>query len=264
MKKIALIGLMAFISAATFSQDLIVTTSNDSLNCKISKVEENFIRFAYNQNGEAKNTIISQDQVASYQISYFEVSDLPVTSNSLQKERVKAQVGFHGGYSWMTGALNGYDQIRGLKHGGNLGLDIAGFFNKFIGLGLRTTYYRNSVSAEHIFDMNNYVETQNAVFISPNLVFRVIGHSKKDAFVGNVAMGYFGWFSEFGERNQRLMTVDRHTVGFLYGVGYERVVSRDLSIGGRLSLLAANFGEEHGNASRIDLSIFVVLNTYKK
>jgi len=258
MKKFNLIGLMVLLSASVFAQDLIVTADNDSLNCKILKVDETFIQFAYNNNGEAKRTLISQEAIVAYQIAYFDAPEIPLAKNkkAIADEELNWKVGFRGGYSWRTVGTGGDREATPILHGVHLGTDFAYFFNNYIGLGGIMTYYYNSVN-NRIYDV-----TQNCLFVGPNLTLRLTGSDHRNAFISEYAIGYFGlWEREDGYPSRF------GTVGFFCGIGYERSVKPNLLMGGKVSLMAANIplgGDNWLNASRLDLSVYVAFNTNKK
>ena len=261
MKKLKLIVSMALLSASTFAQDLIVTTDNDSLNCKIMKVDEAFIQFAYSdENGEVKRTLISQESIASYQIAYFDTPAIPLTKtrSTDTDEDLNWKVGFRGGYSWRTVGTDGDRYANPAKHGPHLGMDFAYFFNNYVGLGGLMTYYYNSVNNKE------YNFKQNSLFAGPNLTLRLTGSDYRNAFISEYAIGYFGlWENDVYLRQSGLF----ETIGFFCGIGYERSVKPNLLMGGKISILAANIplsGNNWLNASRLDFSVYVAFNTNKK
>ena len=249
---------MALLSASVFAQDLIVTADNDSLNCKITKVDEAFIQFAFIKDGVVRKTLVSQESIASYQIAYFDTSAIPLakTQRADAGEDINWKVGFRGGYSWRTVGTDGDRDAAPLLHGPHLGMDFAYFFNNYVGLGGIMTYYYNSV--------NNrvYNVTQSSLFAGPNLTLRLTGSDHRNAFISEYAIGYFGLL----ERGDGYPS-HYGTAGFFCGIGYERSVKPSLLIGGKISILAANIplsGKNRLNASRFDFSVYVAFNTNKK
>ena len=263
MKKLKLITLMALLSASVFAQDLIVTTDNDSLNCKISLIDTEFIRFSYSkENGEPINTLITYDNIASYQLAYFDTPEIPIIQNGGTNEKLKWKIGFRGGYSWRTVGTDGDRDVAPLLHGPHLGMDFTYFLNKFIGLGGMATYYHNSVNNRE------YHVTQNCLFIGPAVNFRVEGADKRNAFVSECAIGGFSMWEDY--TTSHVYSFDLYgTVGFFASAGYERRVNKNLLIGGKASALIANiwlsdYVEDMINASRLNLSMYVAFNTNKK
>ena len=253
MKKIKLIALMALLSAPAFAQDLIVTIANDSLNCKITKVDESFIQFAYLKDGIVRKSLISQESVASYQITHFDTPAIPLTKAQSAgiNEEIKWQTALRGGYSWRTVNISNEPEMKSLKHGFHLGTDFFYFFNNYIGLGGTVCYYHNKLNYSYY--------RQNGVFAAPNLALRLSDADNKNTFTTNYALGYFG----LGESDSHQRDFSG-TFSYLISIGYERGVDKNLAIGGKVALLVANIYSTEVNASRLDLSIYVAFNTNKK
>ncbi len=50
MKKIFIFALLAVIANSIVAQDLIITSEGDSINCKITKVKNDFVYFTFKHN----------------------------------------------------------------------------------------------------------------------------------------------------------------------------------------------------------------------
>ena len=245
---------MVLLSVAAFSQDLVVTKGNDTINCKILKIEDGFLRFLYiNRAGDVKNINIPYGMVNLYGFSYFETPAISEKVSAFYKE-LKWQVAFRGGYSWRTVRLYGDKNAAGLKNGIHAGFDFAYFFNNYVGMGGKINYYHNQLK-NSVYDI-----TQNAAFAGPDLVFRIAGSNRRNVFVGNLSAGYFGLIEHNASTNNGI----KGNIGYLAGVGCERMVTSHFSIGGKFSLLLANIPDAKVNGSRIDVSIYMAFNSCKK
>ena len=73
-RKLAFIAFFVLIgiSASVQAQDLIVTKEGDSLNCKITKVETDYIYFGINKDGGVLNTLLPMSQITYYKYQLME------------------------------------------------------------------------------------------------------------------------------------------------------------------------------------------------
>jgi hypothetical protein len=58
------------------AQDLIVTITNDSLNCKIEKIKDDYIHFSEILNDKINNSALPMNLVRTYSYNYYQASFL--------------------------------------------------------------------------------------------------------------------------------------------------------------------------------------------
>ena len=83
------------------AQDLIVTNSGDSINCKITKTTKDYVHFTFKYNEEIRNTLLPINQIAAQQKDYFSVSELPF-NYTLKDVFPHFRVAIDGGWQYRT------------------------------------------------------------------------------------------------------------------------------------------------------------------
>lgn len=281
MKKLLAINIILLISNAVFSQDLIITNGNDSLNCVITKVDKDFLYFTYNNDGETLNSIISREEVKSY---YFSYSEKPI----LSQEQINAlypppapqwRIALRGGYNRAMGSTKGFPDaerkyLNDLKNGFNIGTDVNYFFNNEIGIGAKYTYYKNKNEDVWL----GYKDNMNYHFIAPSFIVRGLDRTRKNTFILDMAIGYLS-FRNAGYAEKKDITLRAKTVGIHFGFVYERSLSKNVAIGGGLSYLSAFTSrydvtedlwrytielDAKESLSHFDISLYLVFNASKK
>jgi len=78
MIRIFLFVFVAFLFISNLqAQDLIVTNSGDSINCKIIETTKDYVYFTFKHDTEIRNTLLPVNQITSQQKNYFSVSGVP-------------------------------------------------------------------------------------------------------------------------------------------------------------------------------------------
>ena len=241
MKKILTIALITLSVGAVYSQDLIVTTDSASLSCRITKVEDEYIHFIYNRNGVARKSRINRENVITYQFNHY-------TALKPSEEQIFAPASppiprwrfvFRGGYNRWIASNEGLPSemityVSNLKNGFCIGADADRFFNKFIGLGAKYTYYGNR-NKDSFLDMKDF---QNYHFIAPEVVLRIWDRKHGGAIIFEAAIGYLHFYNNSYAPGSDII-LRANTVGELLGVGYERSLNKNVAIGGGVSFLYA-------------------------
>ncbi len=104
--KTAKIFLIFLIPSIVLSQDLIVTTTGDSIHCRITEVEEDFIHFTYMQGNEYHQTLIPTDNVKEYRKEYFDTILVPLDETGITDNGnlIRSRLSAGGGYQ--TGRID--------------------------------------------------------------------------------------------------------------------------------------------------------------
>ena len=119
MKRLIIL-IALFCSSVVCGQDLIVTVSDDSLNCKITEVKTDVIFFRYDASGNVVS--LPMNQVASYKYDFYRIRrNTPAVAVSM-RGRSELSVYFGGGLSTLD-----YQPEAGSRSSGTGGLFGIGF-----------------------------------------------------------------------------------------------------------------------------------------
>lgn len=217
--KTLLAALMFFLlTFDTYSQDLIVTTQGDSLNCRIEKVTDRSITFKYIALGEVVTTLIDTKEVVDFKYKFF-------------KEAILGKL--HSGSSWQANLNLGYSyRINKIADGiyGNqrshlqrmrsaimVGGSLIYFFNKTQGIGLKGEYSTASS------DLIGVKEKVNISFIGPMYSIKAESQSKKGQLITNMALGLLTYqnIAEFYGKQKAV----GNTLGVGFDLGYDFKIS---------------------------------------
>jgi len=150
------------LSGSLVGQDLIVTTSGDSLNCKIHKERSGFVQFTYINPSTKKptKTVLSSTKIASMKRNFFAKDGLNPAMKKMvdyQKIRLNANIGYSyklGISSAGTPEEEAYE--RDIRNGYRFGAGLDIFFNDRNGIGFKFSQFnsRANVDVEVSFDQN--------------------------------------------------------------------------------------------------------------
>lgn len=260
--RITLLLILTFmLPASLFAQDLIVTEAGDSLNCKITQIEEGMLHFTYLRNGSKQKTLIGTNQVKEYRYGYYTASEIPeqMQENGFPQFRI----GVSGGWAYMIARIS--DQvpaserqyIKDLKSGFFLGGDFAYFFPSEYGIGLQESFFK-SKSAINDMSVN---------YIGPAMYQRVVLPDETIVFVSSLSFGLVSYNSQFFNN---IVTMTGASLGMDVGVGFDFMLNDHMALCLETSLMFGSFGKmkvksqgteeivelsENENVSRIELGI---------
>ncbi|WP_199117237.1 outer membrane beta-barrel protein [Pedobacter sp. ASV28] len=272
MMKITLTTIAALIlSLTTQAQDLIVTTKNDSINCKVTKIKADHIYFTYVHKGEVRHTLMPLSQVRHRQNDYYATSVIPLDAKAIHKY-TKFRIAVHGGYSQMVAKTassvpnNLKSYIDELKSGSHFGAEASYFFSESWGAGLNFSLFNTSNVSNSLMRSDDLSVT----FIGPNVSTRYSSPNEKHTFLLGLALGYLGYHNNVVETSSYKLTGS--TFGSTLAFMYDLRLSKSLALGaqfsyiaGSLTSLTASNGttsithklekEEYESLNRIDLSL---------
>ena len=206
MKKTILLLLIIISTQTSFSQDLIVTLTDDSLNCKITQIESDYIHFNMVYNEEVRNSVLMVASIKSYQENFYSKSNIPSQHKS-NTEYPRLHFILSGGGSYLLDPLPDIDNkelrdyYQSLKIGYNLGFDVNYYFNKTIGLGLKYNYFNSSGSSKGTTSGNGFTSewdiSENIMinFAGPTFLARFLSKKSENAFIIGVSVGYM-WYKD--------------------------------------------------------------------
>jgi len=284
LKNYLLISGYFFVSLTTLSaQDLIVTQENDSLNCKITSENEEYIYFTYKQDADFRKTMMPKNLVKSYKYKFFQEVEVPQTYAGANEIYPRARVGFYGGWSNRFARIPDNvpteiaDYLSESKSGFHYGGDIALYFSENSGFGLRYSAY-NSDHQIDIFLENEDGTTMTGIlrddiaihFIGPFYSARFFNLNKRNCLVMNFGVGYLGYLND-GMLIDPLL-LKGNTLGFSWDFAYDNRIAENLALGLQVSFVLGTLREyeitylsrtetieldkdNYDNISRIDLSL---------
>lgn len=184
--------LMVCVCSRVEAQDLIVTSDGDSLNCRITKRNAQFVFFTLAQNGQSKNTLLAANKVASVRKAFYGSSTLPEGISSVSgKDYSKWQFGLRGGYAYRTAKVSNQissqyqDYMKKLKSGFVLGGDIHYFVSEPLGFGLKYSF--NKHKNEEGTDVKDDITMH---YIAVSMLNRYILVNPKNSFLLGINLGY--------------------------------------------------------------------------
>ena len=251
MKKLLLI-LCSFLLANSLlmSQDLIVTNNGDSINCRITKTNTDFVYFIFKHNEEIRNTLIAKSEVQSLHYAFFPVSDLPHTYADKSNEYSRIRFAMQGGYSYLYARINKdvpdflTDYLKELKSGYHLGADLSYFITEYTGLGIKFSSFYTSNMLQNIYIEDNYgnrtfgnlKDDININFFGPVYSTRLLNHNKSKSFILQTAIGYLSY-----KNNKEVVDKFQLTsgnIGLCLDIGYDIALTKKYGIGFQISALA--------------------------
>ena len=97
--------LLSLIATTISAQDLIVTEKGDSLNCKITKEQNDYIFFTYKDGDEIRSTLLKVGQIKYYEKYFYTLAEVPTDKLEDTDKYSRLRVAGHGGWSYLTGII---------------------------------------------------------------------------------------------------------------------------------------------------------------
>ena len=250
MKRLNIILLLItiIVSVDVMAQDLIITNSGDTLNCKITKIKSDFIYFTFNHKGEIRNTLLAQNQIKTYQQNFYSTSEVPLNIVKQNGIYPRWRISINGGYTSRIGRLPKdldpiiVEHIRGLNSGINLCGDINYFVTEQIGFGIKYSEFNSSQITPNItvtypdntMENGTLSDMLKINFLGPVFSTRLYNSTKKNSLFMAVGIGYMGYkeISEF----TKTITITGNTLGICYDFGYDIGITKEMALGLQLSL----------------------------
>ncbi|MCL2072972.1 MAG: hypothetical protein FWH18_03560 [Marinilabiliaceae bacterium] len=256
MKKIffGLFGIFLIINNLQ-AQDLIVTNSGDSLNCKITKITKDYVYFTFKHNEEIRNTLLPTNQISEQQKEYFLESELPV-KYTYKAKFPHFRVAVDGGWQYRTAKLvEGIDPTLQnhyikMKSGFHYDLHAAFFFIESLGVEVMFSQqlFGNSLGYGSLTDIDGYLigegvfnEKMSFNYIGANFLCRLFNSTKKNNWLFSVGFGYMGYNDRLLFDNVERLKVTAVTFGTYMAVGYDIGISDNFGIGLKISTISGFF-----------------------
>ncbi len=254
MKRLSLIMIIMAIYSMVYSQDLIVTQQGDSINCRVTKIESEFIHFTYNHSGEIRNTLLRDTQIKHLEYGYFEVSE--VSQEEVFKTLTdRFRFAAHGGFSYTLASVaddvpsDFKDYVRQMKTGYHFGADATYFITESYGLGLKYSLFKSKNSLDNIYAVGPNGQTRYGImsdnlsisFFGPSLVNRSSNHDRSRTFIAGLAIGYMSYLDKKVIIDP--FTVTGSTLGLSFEGGYDIKLKGNSGIGFQISYISGLLSE---------------------
>ncbi len=253
MNKLLLTFALSGVLLKSTAQDLVVTPEGDSLNCKITKVKNNYVYFTFVHQNEVRNTLLPVSQVAGYQYNYFDSAILPVEYRHDKSAFPRWRLSFNGGFSYRLGKLPpGIDPslkpyLKDLKSGAHYEAGVSYYFSEQLGAGLRYNHFLSKASADNIYVTPPNGQTQygsmsdniGITWFGPLFSTRLLNGKKTGAVVLDVGIGYAGYRNKSVLLNENL-SFKGGTAGLYWGIGYDIGLSKGTALGLQFGYTAAS------------------------
>ena len=181
------------------SQDLVVITNNDSINCKIIQLKNNRLTFAVYKDDETIEVSYPEESIETFQKDFYKKNDIPdIDLYNLMKEKPKAYLLIGGGYSQFIKSsyyINYYDN---LNRGFYINLDLGLFLNYGLGFGLKYEFFRSEGYGLKSYTYNGWnspttIKGDRVLvlnFIAPSILLKLPVKTNNDNFILNLSPGY--------------------------------------------------------------------------
>ena len=240
----------------SLGQDLIVTTKNDSILCKITKEKSDFIYFTFKHEGEIRNTLLPRNQITYYEKNYFKDSLVDLNTATAKADYSRFQLAAYGGYSYMIGKINKTldpaikTYYKQLKSGYNFGAEANYFISEIVGLGIGFSHFTTSNEMDNVVFYNNVtgeikrgkiIDDISVNYFGPVLTTRFVSSNNKTQFYSSLSFGYASYENDAVLLTQFNLTSG--TVAMLWSLGIDFMLDTNISLGLKASLFSGNLYE---------------------
>ena len=184
----------------SYSQDLIITKLTDTINCKITRIQNEYIYFTFKYENEIRNTLINKNQVSTFKYNYFREPEIPDAFLPSQVEKTQIELLIYGGIGKRTAKLA--ENLPSNMKGQVYGIDLCYYINSKAGIGIKlSTFYSHNEISDVTFT-NNYGNVisgnlSDKIFISyfgPYYGSRIILDPIRQVSINmNFGAGYIGY-----------------------------------------------------------------------
>jgi len=254
-KSLQIIIVTLLIINKLYSQDLIVTSSGDSLNCTITKITKEFIHFTFKHNGEKRSTLLPSNQVITQQKNYYTESEIPINyvfKTKFPRVRIATDGGWQYRLAKMASGMDPFwkDHYNKLRSGFHYDVQVACFFAENHGIEAMFTqhFFSNKLGQVYFTDEFGNVIGSGSLrekitfnYVGANYIVRIYNSKKKNCFLMTAGIGYLGYIDKLFLNDQESGKITAATVGFNLGLGYDIGISKYFSLGFKASLMGGSF-----------------------
>jgi hypothetical protein len=250
MKSVFFLIFLSFVSLTIFSQDLIVTNEDDSINCRITKVKADNIYYIFRYKLEISSTLLPLSKIKTYKYNFYPKSEIPKDWNTGLGELKHFQLAIDGGVSYLTAKIDEsiskdlYKYFGELKSGFNIGGSITYYFAESFGFGFKYHRFMTSNRIDNVYledhfgnlRMGTLSDDIRVSFFGPSFSTRLASGNKKNLFLLNYSFGYIDY-----NNNAIVISpykITGNTLGMGMDIGYDFEITENFLFGFQLSLIS--------------------------
>ena len=223
MKMLSLIFFMV-ISVISFgrSQDLIVTTTGDSIHCRITKVDNKYTYFTFKYKDEFRQTLIPTTEIRETKRNFF--SDPIIPAGMLKNNETKGILlgRMYGGWGYRTAKISSEvssdarEYLEELKRGFTFGGEMYYYSSETVGYGAVFSIFRtsNEITSTSIAD------DISISYVGPSVQTRMRSGDGNIYLLSTVGLGYLKYSDKVKIDNNDI-TIDAGTLGLMFGFGID-------------------------------------------
>ena len=255
MKRILTFVFIISASLSLSAQDLIVTSTRDSINCKVTKVDQDNIY--YTVNGQA--AIIPLIRVKSCLYNYYiqklpAITTLPEAKDDVYDSEPLSDTDFKrfrfalsGGYGYRTYSLSDglttklTDYYNKLRWGFVISADVTYFFSKKGGFGVQTSLFKSSNSLDNVWlfvdgflESGKIADDITIIYVGPSYTTRLLNDDDWNSLFFTVSAGYTSYKNNTVTISDYKLT--SNSFGFSARLAYDRVITKGLTLGVQASI----------------------------
>jgi len=238
-------------TCSLFAQDLIVTGEGDSVNCRITKIQDGYVFFTYILNDEVKKTVLRKSQIKTYNYKFYDNTNKSMGYYERVHQERQLRINIDGGLSYLTAPisenipsnLNSY--MQDIKSGYQLNGSVQYFISENLGFGLKglsmMTYNQLNGTLINI-NGSTLVGTLRddilVVFVGPSISSRFLPKDEKNSFVLGLSMGYIHYTNNAIVINA--FKLESQTVGLAWDIAWDYKINNEFGVGLSLSYTLAS------------------------
>lgn len=282
------------LTTTVFSQDKIITKSNDSIECRITRVTDKTIFFDLSTKGIISSGKISRNLVSDY---IYSVPLIPIDEQTGNIPFNRFRIGINAGIGYITGSSKEAEKemtgmgmnvskvksyYKDLKLGNIANAEATYYFSEKFGAGVKYRFYENSASIEDFVDPQDGVNVYYTTFkeniyvnyVAGAFYYEEFSRSRKLKVDVGLSIGYTMYRDEATTLSNFLLT--GKTLGLDCNLGFEYFIRPQFSLYADFATFASTLTkvdyddgavketikldkDRNENLSRIDLSIGVKL-----
>ncbi|MDR0437396.1 MAG: outer membrane beta-barrel protein [Bacteroidales bacterium] len=240
MKKFVILLVFSIAKLPIFTQDLIITTNDDTIHCHIIKIDDISVDYQIVKNGIRETSTLPRRFVADYYIADRNQEGFVPTSIMWSAQPFsRFRWSFAPGYAYRLGkdVGSGYSQIDKmygrLRNSFFWETELQYFFNRGNGIALNISGIHSSVSEHNVFlpeygFASHLKLKQQIIYIGPAWATRF--EADKFLWSGNISLGPI-FYAETLMPDNRSAKMTATSLGMSFGIGGEYKLSPDWAIG---------------------------------
>ena len=255
MKRILIFVIVISASLSLAAQDLIVTSARDSINCKVTKVDQDNIYYIVNGHAATIPLIRVKSCLYNYYIQKLPaITPVPETTEDISEPEPLSDTDFKrfrfalsGGYSYRTYSLSDglttklTDYYNKLRWGLSVSADATYFFSNKGGIGIQTSLFKTSNSLDDVWlfvdgflESGKIADDITIVYIGPSYTTRLLSDSDWNSLLFTVSAGYTRYINNAVTISDYKLT--SNSFGFSIRLAYDRVITKGMALGVQASI----------------------------